>query len=210
MDGGYPLFINQFKEQSINAGYDFKDINFLFPARKEIDKELTVNELHYNKVFGSYRSTIENEFSILGSKFERFNNNRSPVQTSDIKYYNLQFKTVCLLKNIWNMIQNHNVDEFPHHKLWHSDNFEFPIIESKLNIAFNDELTIDKNYKEMNELQDKLLNMNLEDIDNYDPDFEDENNDMETNELPRKKNRKGKQKEVVTYVNIKPKYQFPK
>jgi hypothetical protein len=51
--------------------------------------------------------------------------------------------------------------------LWHSDNFEFSIIESKLNIAFNDELTIDKNYKEMNELQDKLLNMNLEEFKIY-------------------------------------------
>jgi hypothetical protein len=210
MDGGYPLFINQFKEQSINAGYEFKDINFVFPARKEIDKDLTINELHYNKVFGSYRSTIENEFSVIGSKFERFNNNRSPVQVSDIKYYNLQFKVVCLLKNILNMVQNHNIEELPHHKLWHSDHFEFPIIESKLNIAFNDELTIDKNYKEMSELQNKLLNTDLEDIDNYDDIiFEEENNDMETDELPRKKNRKGKQKEVATYVNIKPKYKFP-
>ena len=167
--------------------------------------------MHYNRVFGSFRSTIENEFSVLGNKFERFNSNRSPVQVSDLKYYNLQFKTICLLKNIWNMVQNHNIEELPYHKLWHSDNFEFPIIESKLNIAFNDEIKIDKNYKEMNELQDKLLSMNLEDIDNYDEAiFEDENNDMETDELPRKKNRKGKQKEVVTYINIKPKYQFPK
>lgn len=99
MDGGYPLFLNQFKEQAINEGYEFKDINFVvYPARKELDKNLNINELHYNKVFGSFRSIVENEFTVLGSKFERFNNNRSPVQTSDIKYYNIQFKTVCLLK----------------------------------------------------------------------------------------------------------------
>lgn len=51
----------------------------MYPARKEKDSKLTINELHYNKVIGSFRSIIENEFSILGNKFERFNNNRSAI-----------------------------------------------------------------------------------------------------------------------------------
>jgi hypothetical protein len=49
----------------------------------------------------------------------------------------------------------------PHHKLWYNDNSEFPKVESKLVIAFNDELKINKNYNEMNELQNELLNMTV-------------------------------------------------
>jgi hypothetical protein len=85
MDGGCPLFLNQFKEQALNDAYEFKDINFVYPTRKELNKNLNINELHYNKVFGSFKSIVEDEFSALGSKFERVYNNRSPVQTSDIK-----------------------------------------------------------------------------------------------------------------------------
>ena len=61
MDGGYSLFINQFKEQAMNEGYAFKDYNFVYPARKELDKNLNIHELHYNKVFGSFRSTVTNK-----------------------------------------------------------------------------------------------------------------------------------------------------
>ena len=73
----------------------------MYPVRKEKDSKLSVNELHFNSVFGSFRSIIENEFSVIGSKFERFNNNRASVQVSDINHYNIQFKLSCLLKNIW-------------------------------------------------------------------------------------------------------------
>lgn len=194
MDGGYPLFINQFKENALNLGYEFKDIHFMYPARKEKDSKLTINESHYNKVFGSFRSIIENEFSILGNKFERFNNNRASIQVSDIKYYNLQFKLVCLLKNIWQLVQDYKIEELPHHKLWHCDNFELPIVESKLHIAFNDEIKINKNLNDMNELQNKLLYMNLEDLEVDDIVFEEEDTIMD--ELPRK-NKKHKHPVII-------------
>ena len=174
MDGGYPLFINQFKENGINLGYEFKDMHFMYPVRKEKDSKLSVNELHFNSVFGSFRSTIENEFSVIGSKFERFNNNRASVQVSDIKHYNIQFKLSCLLKNIWQMINDYNIEELPHHKLWYSDGFEFPIKESKIQIAFNDEVKINKNLVEISTLQNKLLNMSLDELEvdsiNFDED----------------------------------------
>ncbi|EIE87951.1 hypothetical protein RO3G_12662 [Rhizopus delemar RA 99-880] len=104
MDGGYPLFINQFKENALNLGYEFKDIHFMYPARKEKD------------IFGSFRSIIENEFSIL----------------------------VCLLKNIWQLVQDYKIEELPHHKLWHCDNFELPIVENLEvdDIVFEEEDTI--------------------------------------------------------------------
>ena len=169
-------------------------MNFVYPVRKEKDSTLSINELHYNKVFGSFRSIIENEFSVLGSKFERFNNNKPATQVSDIKYYNLQFKLICLLKNIWQLTKDYNIEELPHHKLWHCDNFEFPKIESKLNIAFNDEIKINKNLKDITELQNKLINMNLNDLENDDINYDEEDIVME--EIPRK-NKKHKHPSVI-------------
>lgn len=100
MDGAYPLFINQFKESALNIGYDFRVMHFMYSVGKEKDSKLTINELRYKKLFGSFRSIIKNESSILDNKFKRFNDNGAAVQVSDIKYQNLQFKISCLLKNI--------------------------------------------------------------------------------------------------------------
>ena len=142
----------------------------------------------YRDTFVSH-CIVENEFSVLGSKFERFNNNRSPVQTSDIKYYNTQFKTICLLKNIYQLVKDYNIEVLPHHKLWHSDSFEFPKLESKLAIAFNDEIKINKNYNEISNLQNKLLSMTVDDLDN-DILFEEDIIMGESNEPKHKKAKK--------------------
>lgn len=44
------------------------------------------------------------------------------------------------IKNICQLVKDFNIEVLPHHKLWYNDNFEFPKLESKLVIAFNDEL----------------------------------------------------------------------
>ncbi|GAA5811405.1 hypothetical protein MFLAVUS_004841, partial [Mucor flavus] len=67
---------------------------------------LTKTESHFNDVFGGFRSGIENQFSVLGSKFKRFNNNTNATKIDNIKFYNLQFKVACLLKNINKFVEN--------------------------------------------------------------------------------------------------------
>jgi len=69
MDGGYNLYMNKFKEDSLHAGKEFSDKHFVCPIRKEYNKNLSASELQYNKRFGSFRSEIEDRFSGLASKF---------------------------------------------------------------------------------------------------------------------------------------------
>ena len=111
MDGAYPFFINQFKENTLNIRCEFKSMRFMYSVRKEIDSKLTINELHYNKVFGSFRSIIENEISMLGNKFESFNNNRAAVEVAGIRPYNLPFEMSCLLKNIRQLVEDYKIEE---------------------------------------------------------------------------------------------------
>ena len=180
MDGGYNLYINKFKEESLNKGKDFSDKNFISPIRKENNKNLTAIELQYNKRFGSFRSEIENQFSVLASKFNRFNNNTSAMQITDIKYYNLQFKLACLLKNIWQMVDKYKIPSQPHHKLWYTDNFEFPIIDRKIDIVVTDKITVDKNFNEMLLLQKDILNLNIGSNINENSEIENSDNEEDT------------------------------
>jgi hypothetical protein len=92
LDGGYTLFVKQLIELSTSKGYEFTDNNFIYPIRKESGESLTITEDHFNKTFGSFRSKVENQFSGIGNKFYRFNNNKSVVKMDNIKFYNLQFK----------------------------------------------------------------------------------------------------------------------
>lgn len=121
---------------------------------------MTINEKNFNKKFGSFRSEIENTFSVLSNKFKRFNNNGSALQISDIKIYNLQFRVACLLKNMSLFIEKYNIKEEPHHVLWFSDGFEFPS-ENKQNIVFSNERKVNENYNKMLNLHEEFLKLNL-------------------------------------------------
>ncbi|KAG2202819.1 hypothetical protein INT46_006491 [Mucor plumbeus] len=178
-DGGYNLYINQFKEQSLNAGKDFSDKNFMYPIRKENNKDLLIDEIHYNKKFGSFRSEIEDQFSVLGSKFSRFNNNTAAMLITDIKYYNLQFRVACLLKNIWKMVEDYNIEIQPHHMLWYNNKFEFPKKEK------------------MKKLQKEILNLN---INNDEIEYNSDSEDIGMEEVPIK--RKKVKKPVIFIENL--------
>ncbi|KAG2217650.1 hypothetical protein INT45_004226, partial [Circinella minor] len=92
VDGGYTLFIRQFTELASEKGYEFNNDNLVYPIRKNINENLTITEEHFNNTFGSFRTKIENQFSEIGNKFYRFNNNKSIVKIDIVNYYNLQFR----------------------------------------------------------------------------------------------------------------------
>lgn len=46
---------------------------------------------------------------------------------NDLKFHNLQFKVACLLRNIQKFSETYNIPVLPHHKLWHSKDFDFSI-----------------------------------------------------------------------------------
>ncbi|KAG2217748.1 hypothetical protein INT45_005469 [Circinella minor] len=188
MDGGYNLFVGKFIENGIEYGYNYSQNNFVYPIRKEVNKNLTVNELNYNSKFRSFRSQIESQFSVLASKFNRFNNNKAALQMSDKKYYNLQFRVACLLKNIHNFCENYNIEVQPHHMAWYSDRFEFPTKINKINLVFSNEQKVNKQYNKMRELQAKILNLNIEDIEK-DTETNLENNEILTNDVLKKRKR---------------------
>ena len=197
-DGGYNLYINKFKEESLNAGKGFGDKNFMYPIRKENNVNLSIDELHYNKNFGSFRSEIEDQFSVLASKFNRFNNNTAAMQITDIKYYNLQFRVACLLKNIWKMVEDQNIEVQPHHMLWYNDSFEFPKKESKLDLVFINKINTDINIKEMKKLQKEILELNINEEIEYNSDSNSE--DIEMEEVPIK--RKKRKKPIIVIENL--------
>jgi hypothetical protein len=92
LDGGYTLFIKQFETFCKNKNIDLNDKNFFYPICKETGIVLNTQEEHYNRVFGSFRSIVENQFKDLYNKFKRFSNNNSILKTDNIKYINLQIK----------------------------------------------------------------------------------------------------------------------
>ncbi|KAG2216235.1 hypothetical protein INT45_002777 [Circinella minor] len=63
VDGGYTLFVNQLIELSSQKGIDFNNSNFIYPIKKDINVDLNADERHFNDVFGSFRSKVENQFS---------------------------------------------------------------------------------------------------------------------------------------------------
>lgn len=165
MDRGYNLYMNKFKEDSLHAGKEFSDKNFVYPIRKENNKNLSASKLQYNKRFGSYRSEIEDQFSGLASKFNWFNNYTSAMQNTDIKYYNLQLKVACLLKNMWKIIDKYNIQLQPHHRLWYTDGFKFPKNDGKIDIMVTDKIQVDKNVNKMLILQKEVLKLNINEED---------------------------------------------
>ena len=81
----------------------------------------------------------------------------------DKKHYNLQFKLVCLMKNIQNFVDHFDINIQPHHKLWETNNFNFPIEEKMIDIVISNEIKVKEKTKRLEELQQKLLSMELDD-----------------------------------------------
>lgn len=90
------------------------------------DIELTEDEKKFNKIFWSFRSTIEDTFGKLSLKFKYFDNNHAPHKLPKAKIYNLQLKFVSLLYNINKFIEKENIPVLRHHKLWAQINFNYP------------------------------------------------------------------------------------
>ncbi|KAI8969476.1 hypothetical protein BDB01DRAFT_698579, partial [Pilobolus umbonatus] len=140
VDGGYTLFIRQFEDLCNKKNIKLCDNNFFYPIRKEPELELNIQEKHFNDVFGSFRSIIENQFCELHNKFKRFSNNNSTLKTDDYKIVNLQLKVAFLLKNIKKFTETFNIITQDHHKLWMSDNFDFPTEHMLVDIVLNNEI----------------------------------------------------------------------
>ncbi|KAI9488184.1 hypothetical protein BDB00DRAFT_744914, partial [Zychaea mexicana] len=126
-DGGYYYYIEKFIENCERKGNDkINRNNFMYLIRKEINIDLTDDEILYNETFGSFRSKIESCFGQLGNKFKRFNNNEKTTRITDIKVYNLQLKLALLLLNIQKFCNVHNIPVKPNHMLWANNNFNYP------------------------------------------------------------------------------------
>jgi hypothetical protein len=211
MDGGYPLFLNHFYKISEQRKRTYSDDNFIYPIRKDIGVDLTYHETHYNDVFGSFRSIIENQFSVIANKFNRFNNNNKSTKMHDIKHYNLQFKVACLLKNIQKFVDDFDINVQPHHKLWETENFNFPIEEKMIDIVISNEIKVKEKTKRLEELQQKLLSMEL-DGDTYIQDISDDDMELDKNksdseldvpkEYSRNKRKIIKGKNKTTDINV--------
>lgn len=181
-DGGYNLFVKRFEELCIekSPGNILNDDNFVYPIRKEVGINLTKTESHFNDVFGGFRSGIENQFSVLGSKFKRFNNNTNATKIDNIKFYNLQFKVACLLKNINKFVEKFDIIQQPHHKLWYDNCFEFPSQTKLIDIVILSEMELKEKTERLKLIQDSLLN-SMEDLQISEPIIEDSDNEINNN-----------------------------
>ncbi|KAG2214681.1 hypothetical protein INT45_009317, partial [Circinella minor] len=153
-DGEYTLFINQLIELSSEKGYDLSKNNFIYPIRKEININLTVDERHYNDVFGSFRSKIENQFSEIGNKYT-------------------------------------------HHKLWESDDFEFPFEAKLIDIVISNSTEAALKKDEMLKLQEQFLNFDIDDNMNIDDDVsenDNEDNNSSEDDIPKFNEKKRRRK----------------
>lgn len=183
LDGGYSLFIKQFEDLCNDKGYDLDDNNFFYPIRKEQNLALNKQEEHFNKVFGSFRSIIENQFCELYNKFKRFSNNNSTLKTDDIKYITLQLKVSFLLKNIQKFSEKFNIITQEHHKLWINENFEFPSEYKLIDIVLNDQIKQMEKIKIMTEVQKNIMEMNINsNQENMEIDISDNEDDNNNNE----------------------------
>ncbi|ORZ16074.1 hypothetical protein BCR41DRAFT_422093 [Lobosporangium transversale] len=95
LDGGYSGFVRQIVEPSDPLSYE----NFSYPVHKTRGMAMADQELHYNKVFGGFRSSIEGCFGDMQSTFSKFTHD-APIRFSDAKTFDLQFKLCYLLMNI--------------------------------------------------------------------------------------------------------------
>lgn len=204
LDGGYPLFLNQFYELCITKGYELSDKNFIYPIRKEIGIDLNAQEVHFNKVFGKYRNTVENQFRELTKTFKRFSKNNSIIKTNDYKYINLQLKTALLLRNIKRFSEKFNIITQPHHKLWENSHFEYPSEKKLIDIVFSNEMETMNKIAEIEALQNKIFDININSDDNNDiamPDLNDSDEDFPNLNKNNSKKRKYYKNKKAKHVN---------
>lgn len=212
LDGGYTLFIKQFENLCKEKNYNLNDDNFFYPIRKENNVKLTKQEEHYNDVFSSFRSIVEQQFCDLQIKFKRFDNNNSMLKANDIKYINLQLKVSFLLKNMQKFCDKFNIITQEHHKLWINKDFEFPVEHKLIDIVYTNEMEQLQKLKKLNELQNTLLELNIDDnstmdIDNTDDEIvkntNDNNSDIDfpqyNNPIKKRKKKFRKTKEIDIY-----------
>ncbi|KAF9434503.1 hypothetical protein BGZ76_007910 [Entomortierella beljakovae] len=121
LDGGYSGLVRQIVEPSDALSYE----NFSFPVRKTRGIAMTDQELHYNRAFGGFRSSIEGCFGDMQSTFSKFTHD-APIRFSDAKTFDLQFKLYCLLMNIKKVVSIHNIATQTHHTFWMQNAFDYP------------------------------------------------------------------------------------
>lgn len=211
IDGGYTLFVKQFEELCNEKGIELGDNNFFYPIRKDSNSELNMQENHFNNVFGSFRSMIENQFCELHNKFTRFSNNNSTLKADDIKYITLQLKVSFLLKNIQKFSEKFNIITQDHHKLWMNNGFEFPSEDKIIDIVLNDQIKQMEKIKIMSDLQNDLEFLNIGNINmEIDKSDSDKNNNDESDidfpeykNITKKRKRNKKKKQNVDINNVR-------
>lgn len=132
---------------------DINNDNFLNPS---INDELYVEDIHYNTSFSEIHSVGKKTIYEIEDIFNIFKQNNLKT---DIKVYNLQFKICVLLNNIKNFVNKYNILHKDHHKLWLSEEFDFPNnINIKNNkISTTNSLEQNDKIRKMHELQTNHL-----------------------------------------------------
>jgi len=205
MDGGYNLFINKFLELSEEKGFTFGEYNFQFPIRKKVNEPLSNIDQIYNDTFGSFRSKIEDNIGKIGNTFKKFNNNKNTPRIDKVKHFNLQFKMVCLLKNIRIFTEKFGIEPSEYHKQWADIDFQFPEVKTYKEIIVKNHDMVNINAKKMKEVQKNILslkNVNNKPV-NINSASEDESMlDISEDDVP-KFNEKKRKKSNKKKINIK-------
>ena len=158
--------MKQLEELCRKKGNKINDNNFFYPIRKEVGIDLNIQKKHFNDVFSSFKSIIENQFCELYNKFKRFSNNNSAIKTDDYKYASLQLKVAFLLKNIKRFSEHVNIIIQDHHKLWSDKNFEVLSQHKLIDIVLNNQIKYMKKLKIMSNLQKEVMSLEIGEIDN--------------------------------------------
>ncbi|KAG0037492.1 hypothetical protein BGZ83_003392, partial [Gryganskiella cystojenkinii] len=159
LDGGYPQFLKKLLEDS-----DLSRNNFAHPYRKKKNRDLTVEEMFYNRTFGSFRSQMESLFADLGSTFEK-HNNRAPVMVEKKQTYNLQLKLSLLLLNLKKMAAMLKIPAEPIHTAWLREGFEYPTTQSEVEqpMDYYEVGTLVEDGNAMAKLQQEFLGLTTDD-----------------------------------------------
>lgn len=215
IDGGYTLFVQKIIELCKNKEVNISEDNFVYPIRKEVNSQMTEVDKHFNNVFGSFRSKIENTLGTIGNKFKRFNNNASVVRMDNYHFYNLQLKVACLMYNIQRFTDMFHIDALPHNKLWMDSEFQFPIKTNIMDMAISNEndnrIKFNNMISKQNERNKNINNQNINQeisSDEYNPDDNDLR-DIDSNSDNEGKNIKiNKKKRKVKAIKNKQVYEM--